>query len=132
MNSQTTIIFFDGVCHLCNGFVDFLIQADRKRKLKFAPLQGTTAAEKLSSADRHRLESVVLWQDGKTWYQAEAILRVFSELGGLYSLFSIFRLLPLAWLNYLYRQIALRRYRWFGEKDVCRLPTPEEKEFLLP
>ncbi len=131
MNSQT-IIFFDGVCHLCNGFVDLLIRLDRKHKLKFAPLQGTTAAQVLSAQDRSSLESVILWDQQKTYYQSSAILQIFRRLGGPFSLLIIFQLIPKAWRNGLYTKIAANRYQWFGTREFCRLPTSEEKEYLLP
>jgi predicted DCC family thiol-disulfide oxidoreductase YuxK len=131
MNSQT-IIFFDGVCHLCNSFVDFAIRADKKRKFKFAPLQGETAAKLLSEKDRKSLESVVVYFDGKTVYRSRAILKVFSGLGGIYSLAALFGILPTAVLDFFYHRIAINRYKWFGEREFCRLPLPEEREYLLP
>src|SRR3954467_7148331 len=116
MNSQT-IIFFDGVCHLCNGFVDFLIRVDRKRVLKFAPLQGTTATQYLSAQDRASLESVIVLADGKTYYRSRAILRAFAKLGGIYSLVSVFRVIPVSWADMVYQKVAVNRYRWFGQRD---------------
>lgn len=127
-----TIIFFDGVCHLCNGFIDFLIVTDRKRVLKFAPLQGTTATEYLSAQDRASLETVILYTEGKTFYRSRAILKVFSLLGGIYSLVSIFKILPTSWLDFLYQKVAVNRYHWFGKSELCRIPKPEEREYLLP
>ncbi len=131
MNTQT-IIFFDGVCHLCNGFVDFIIKIDRKRVFKFAPLQGTTATQYLSAQDRASFESVILLVEGKTYYRSRAILKIFSMLGGVFGLVSAFGIFPTSWLDYLYKKVAVNRYKWFGQREFCRLPKPEERDYLLP
>lgn len=131
MNSQT-IIFFDGVCHLCNTFVNFLIRADKKRLFKYAPLQGTTASTHLSPQDRAHLESVIVWIDGATLYRSQAVLTVLIQLGGPYSILSVLKILPSSWLDFGYQMVARHRYEWFGKKEFCRIPTPSERDYLLP
>jgi predicted DCC family thiol-disulfide oxidoreductase YuxK len=126
------IIFFDGVCHLCNGFVDFLIRADKKRKFFFAPLQGETSSNLLSAEKRQKLETVIYYDRGVLHEESDAILKIFSDLGGAYRILSLGRLLPRFLRNGVYRWVARHRYGWFGEREFCRLPQPEEKTYLLP
>lgn len=129
-NTMKVIIFFDGVCHLCNGWVDFILRRDKQRTFFLAPLQGETAKSYLSESDRRDLNSVVLWQDGKKYYRSEAVLRIFMQLRG-------FRwVLALTWIprkmrDGAYAMVANNRYRWFGKAKVCRLPTEAEVERLL-
>ncbi len=132
MENSQTIIFFDGLCHLCNYFVDLLIRKDSKRRLCFAPLQGLTAEKYLSLKDRSDLASVVVLHQGKLYYRSEAVILALLQLGGLFKLVSPLTLLPKSLLDFLYLKIARYRKTVFGARQTCRLPTPEEQEFLLP
>lgn len=126
------LVFFDGVCHLCNGFVDALITRDRQRKLRFAPLQGDTATLILSSEDRLKLDSVVYFTQGQVFYRSTAVLKILSELGGLYRLSAVAFVIPSFLRDWAYNVIAKNRYSWFGERDFCRLPQADERDYLLP
>lgn len=125
------ILFFDGVCNLCNAFVDFLIQRDKEAKFTFAPLQGETAARLLPAHIPAQLKSVVLYQDGKTWEKSDAALVVLTELGGIWGLAKIFWLLPRVFRDAIYEFVAANRYKLFGKRETCRLPTPAEKSRFL-
>ena len=129
--TNTTILFFDGVCGLCNGFIDFLFRFDRKKHFLFSPLQGEKAAELLPKSDTEKLESVVLYIDGKVFYKSEAALKVLTTLGGPWLLFGVFYILPKSFRDTVYSWIAKNRYKWFGEKESCRLPTPDERARFL-
>ncbi|WP_415063822.1 thiol-disulfide oxidoreductase DCC family protein [Bdellovibrio sp.] len=126
------VVFFDGVCHLCNGFVDAVISRDKSHVFLFAPLQGTTAAQLLSNEDRTKLDTVIYFEAGKTYYRSAAILKVLSRLGGGYKLFAAATLIPAPLRDVFYNFVAKNRYSWFGKRDLCRLPTPEERSYLLP
>ena len=130
--SQEHIVFFDGVCHLCNTFVDVIITRDRHHRLKFAPLQGETAAQLLPEEMRLNLHSVVYFEAGHLHERSNAILKILSRLGGIYSVFGLGWILPRFIRDRLYNFIAMNRYAWFGQRDFCRLPTPEERAHLLP
>jgi predicted DCC family thiol-disulfide oxidoreductase YuxK len=132
MQPQKPIIFFDGICHLCNGFVDLVIQKDRHALFQFAPLQGETAAKLLTTEERAELASVVLWQNGQKFTRSEAVLRIFTGLGGIYRLFAVGYILPPFLRNALYNGVAKNRYAWFGQRETCRRPLPHEKDRLLP
>ncbi|UXR63352.1 thiol-disulfide oxidoreductase DCC family protein [Bdellovibrio bacteriovorus] len=126
------VVFFDGVCHLCNGFVDAVISRDQKHAFLFAPLQGTTAADLLPPEDRSKLDTVIYFEAGKLHYRSAAILKILTQLGGAYKLFALAWVIPGPLRDFFYKIIAKNRYAWFGEREFCRLPTPSERSYLLP
>lgn len=134
------IIFFDGVCNLCNLAVDLVIQKDLKRRFRYAPLQGETAKALLpegvgviNSAKGDAAWSMVLL-DGTGYYErSEAALRVGKELSGPCSIMSrVGLLMPRFISDFVYRWVAANRYRIFGKKETCRVPTQEEQTLFLP
>jgi predicted DCC family thiol-disulfide oxidoreductase YuxK len=125
------IVFFDGVCGLCNKTVDFLIRTDHEKKLRYAPLQGYTAKRLLTKIQIENLDSVVYYRDGKYLVSSTAVLRLLLDVGGLWKILSIFLILPAFVRNAVYFFIAKRRYNWFGKSDACRIPTPEERHLFL-
>lgn len=132
MNNQNRpVIFFDGVCGLCNGFVDFVISHDKKNLFLFSPLQSEYAKKQLPSHLTQDLTSVVLIINGETYTKTNAVLRVMKELGGAYKILTIGRYLPTFLRNQIYDLVASNRYRLFGKKETCRLPTEEERQRFL-
>lgn len=130
---QHPILFFDGVCGLCNRVVDRLLRADRRGVLRFAPLQGKTARRLLPDPPADPAGwSVVLRDADGVHQQSAAALRVCRHVGGWYRLLLPLRLIPRALRDPVYRWIARNRYRWFGRRDACRLPSPAERERFLP
>ncbi len=130
MNNE--IVFFDGVCGLCNSFVDFLLRIDKKKKLLFAPLQGKTAAEFQISAGSQDLKTVLFYSQGKLYSKSDAVIEIFKRLGGIWSISVAGRLIPQKIRNYIYDYVARNRLRWFGQKTTCRMPSENEKGRLLP
>ena len=129
------IVFFDGICHLCNGFIDFAIQNEKaaKKSLFFAPLQGSTASKLLEEKDRIDLQTVVYWDGQILHRESEAVLRILSQLAFPWNWISIFgKWLPVLLRNAIYHWVAQHRYQWFGQRDSCRLPQALEKSQLLP
>lgn len=125
------IIYFDGVCNLCNGFVDFVIQRDKEHQFFFAPLQGPSAQQNLNSQDLS-LDSVVLFDHGTTYKKSRAVLKILSLLGAGYKFISLIgSIFPEFILNMLYDFIARNRYKIFGQKTTCRRPTQEEQKLFL-
>jgi predicted DCC family thiol-disulfide oxidoreductase YuxK len=131
---ETPVVFFDGVCGLCNRLVDFLIRADRKRALRYSPLQGTTALDHLGARARPEGDypSMVYWENGETFEKSEAALKIAAQLGGLWKLAALARLVPKGLRDALYDGVARNRFRWFGRRDTCRLPSPDERQLFLP
>lgn len=125
------ILFFDGVCNLCNAFVDFLVARDTERKLRYAPLQGVTARELLGERRAGELKTVVLWREGSVSERSDAALGAIAELGGPWRLARAFRILPRFFRDWIYDLVAARRYRLFGKRESCRMPTPEERALFL-
>lgn len=131
--SLRRILFFDGVCGLCNWSVNFVLLRDRKGEIQFAPLQGETARVLLTSRDVENLHSVVLWVNGQTYRKSAAVVRVLWRLGSFWKVLgTLLWLIPLPIRNFIYECVARNRYRLFGKKESCRLPTPEERARFLP
>ena len=127
------IVFFDGVCNLCNRSVNFLIKLDKKGVLKFASLQSAFAKNTLpkSLLDSEALDSILFYTDGKYYEKSNAILKLCKILGGFFYVFQFGYLLPPFLRNGLYMLIANNRYRWFGTTAQCRVPTTDLKERFL-
>ena len=127
------IIFFDGVCAMCNTFVNFILKVDRKGVFLFAPLQGTTAAQLLGPlSDQPEDWSMIYVDESGIHDQSDASLEVYRRLGGIWRVLSVLQCIPQSIRTPAYRMIARNRYRWFGRKNQCRLPTPEERGRFLP
>jgi predicted DCC family thiol-disulfide oxidoreductase YuxK len=117
------ILLFDGVCNLCNGFVNFIISHDKKKIFLFAPIQ-SEAGKKILNDHRFssNLASLVLIENDKILLRSEAGLRVLELLGGFWKLFLVLKILPLFIRNFLYDKIAEHRYKLYGKKESCRKP----------
>jgi len=127
MHQNDVILFFDGVCGLCNGLVDWLLPRDHHRQLKFATLQGATAKALLPPENIADLDTVVVWYRGKVLLRSDAILACLIQLGGLWRLLGIFKIIPAFIRDAIYDLIARNRYRWFGQRLTCRMPLPGER-----
>jgi predicted DCC family thiol-disulfide oxidoreductase YuxK len=123
------IILFDGVCNLCTGGVQFVIERDSRKQFRFASLQ-SPVAEKLLG-ERDQLESVVLVQGGKTYRKSTAALRIARRLDGFWPLLSVFLVIPRFLRDAMYDWIGRRRYRMFGKRDACWKPQPEFADRFL-
>jgi len=128
------IIFFDGVCGICNTFVNIVRRADRKHIFRFAPLQGETARKMLPPLPDDPLTWSMIYLDeqGRIFDQSDASLQVYRRLGGPWWLLSLLRFIPLAIRTPAYRFIARSRYKWFAKRDTCRVPTEKEQAVFLP
>ena len=130
---EKPIIFFDGVCAMCNTFVNLALRIDRRGLFLFAPLQGTTARELLPPlSDDPREWSMIYLDEAGIHDQLDASLEVYRRLGGAWTLLSLARYIPRFIRNPLYRILARNRYRWFGRREVCRIPTAAERQRFLP
>ena len=118
------IIFFDGYCNLCNGFVNFIIRLDKKNKIFFAPLNGKKAEQILSKKEINSVlpDSVIFYYDDVTSFKSKAVIDIFISLGGFYKLVVILKVIPSFILNFLYDTIAKNRYSWFGKRESCIVP----------
>ncbi|MFQ5667425.1 MAG: thiol-disulfide oxidoreductase DCC family protein [Candidatus Binatia bacterium] len=131
--TERPIIFFDGMCVMCNRFVDVILRADKRGVFQFAPLQGETARRLLPPLADDSCEWSVLYLDERGVHdQSDASLEIYRRLGSWWWLLSLVRLVPRCIRNPVYRMIARHRYQWFGKRDTCRLPSTAERARFLP
>lgn len=126
------IVFFDGVCNLCNHAVDFIIRHDKRHSIRFASLQGETAASLLPSDMRSSLSTLVLFHKEKIFTHSTAVLNIARLMGWPWKIFCMFFFIPRFLRDALYKTIAQHRYRLWGRRATCRLPSPEELQLFLP
>ncbi|MEQ8909059.1 MAG: thiol-disulfide oxidoreductase DCC family protein [Vicingaceae bacterium] len=131
------LILFDGVCNLCNGAVNFIIDRDPNKVFLFAPLQAEESKEilntnpKASSHDLNEMNSILLIENEKIYQKSTAALRIAKSLSGLWPILYSFIIIPRFLRDPIYAFIAQNRYRWFGKKESCRLPTDDLKSRFL-
>jgi predicted DCC family thiol-disulfide oxidoreductase YuxK len=125
------ILFFDGVCSVCNGFIDFLMSADVGHTLRFAAIQGQTAKSKLSPELITNLDTLALHTDDKIYTRTDAVIRSLSAMGGIWKILIILLVVPKFIRDSIYRFFAKNRYKWFDKKETCRMPTQEERNKIL-
>ena len=125
-------MLFDGVCNFCNGAVNFIITHDAEKTFKFAPLQsevGQQLRKKHGIGDD--VDSIVLLENGQAFTHSTAGLRIAKGLGGIMSVTYVLIMVPAVIRDWAYKLFAKYRYRLFGEKEVCMIPTPEVRERFL-
>ncbi|CDK40434.1 Conserved protein YuxK [Halorubrum sp. DM2] len=130
---DAAIILFDGVCNLCSGFVQFVHPRDPEGKYRFASLQSEVGQALLAEHDlpTDEIESIVLIEDGESYVKSAAVIRIATGLGGRYRLLSPFRYVPAPVRDRVYDFVAEHRYRWFGKKDRCMMPSGDvESRFI--
>lgn len=128
------IILFDGVCNLCDTTVQFIIKRDRKDIFRFVPQQSDLGQQIVAhlGIDPVKTDSILLYEPGKAYYiKAEAAIQIGKALGGMYALMSVFLIFPDFIKNNVYNYIAKNRYKWYGKKSDCMVPTPEMKSKFL-
>ena len=126
MIENKKIIFYDGLCSMCNRFVRILITLDKKEKFLLASLQGKNGKilQKKFSKELHEVDSVIFYNK-QVYTKSSAVINILSELGGLYKLAYIFNIIPSLISDSIYDYIARNRFQWFGKLDKC--PMPEKK-----
>lgn len=128
------IILFDGVCNLCDNTVQFIIKKDKKDIFRFVAIQSDLGQEiiKYIGVDTSKTDSILLYEPGQAYYyKAEAAIKIAKEVGGIYSLMGMFSVLPKSLSNSVYDYVARNRYKWYGKKEECMIPTPEMKAKFL-
>ncbi|MGY6744951.1 MAG: thiol-disulfide oxidoreductase DCC family protein [Cecembia sp.] len=133
VQDQYDIVLFDGVCNLCNNAVDFIMQRDKKRQFKVGALQDEHVKKMLKSYEINEeyLDSLVLIRKDQVFYKSRAALEISRKLNALWPLFYGFIIIPAFIRDPIYDWIATNRYKWFGKKETCRLPSEEEQNQFL-
>ena len=126
------LLLFDGVCNLCNGAVQFVLKRDKEKKFHFTSLQSSCGQKFLTQhgLPADKFNSLVLYQDDKVYTHSTAALKLFTQLKG-WKWMKVFFVVPKFIRDGVYNLIARNRYRWFGKKDECMIPTPELKERFI-
>lgn len=130
---ETPTILFDGVCNLCNGAVNFVIKRDKHSYIKFASLQGDKGHQLMR---QHNLQtgvfnSFIFIENEKVYTESTAALKVCKYLTGLWPLLYGFIIVPKFIRDGIYKWIAKNRYKWFGKREQCMIPTPETRSRFL-
>lgn len=134
MADQKSILLFDGVCNLCNGFVKFIIKHDKNNIFKFAALQSDEAKKLLQKFNlpSKDLSTLVLIKNGEYFIKSNAVFEIIKQLGGLWKLLMIFKIFPKQILNFIYDRVANMRYKILGKQESCMVPSKEIIEkFIL-
>ena len=131
--NENLVLLFDGVCNLCNGLIQFVIKRDPAGKIHFAALQSQAgqAFMKKLKLPIQKLETLVLVKDGKALIKSTAGLTLLRELGGFWSLFYVFMIVPAPIRDWVYDLVAHNRYSIFGRTEACMIPSPDLKSRFL-
>lgn len=126
------VILFDGICNLCSGSVEFILKRDKEKKFLFASLQSAYGQDLLKQFNlpADTFNSFILYQDGKIYTRSTAALKMFQQLKG-WKWIKIYWVVPKFIRDAVYNLVARNRYKWFGKKEKCWLPTPELKARFL-
>jgi predicted DCC family thiol-disulfide oxidoreductase YuxK len=132
-NSKKPIVLFDGVCNLCNGTIQYIIKRDKRDQFFFASLQGSTGQQLLKKYQlpQTSFNSFVLIEGDRAYTKSTGALKVLKKLGGIWNLLYAFIIVPLFIRDAVYNWISKNRYRWFGKREYCMIPTPELKARFL-
>ncbi|TGK84391.1 DUF393 domain-containing protein [Leptospira montravelensis] len=129
---KSKIVFFDGVCHLCMGSVQFLLKRNQKENLYFSAIGSEVFHSLIPINMVSKLpDSILYWKEGELYVESDAILQLVTELKFPWFLLIGFRFVPRFIRNFLYRYIAKHRYNWFGKAEVCMIPSPNIKKRFL-
>lgn len=127
------IVFFDGVCNLCNKSVDFIIKRDHNRRFRYASLQSDVAVKLLvdKGVDTSSMRTIILLKDQTVFFKSDAVLEIARDLRPPWPAMYIFKLVPRFLRDQIYDIVSRNRYNWFGKRDTCRVPTDEERRLFL-
>ncbi|WP_339772433.1 DCC1-like thiol-disulfide oxidoreductase family protein [uncultured Paraglaciecola sp.] len=127
------IIIFDGVCNFCNGAVNFIIKRDPGGVFVFTPMQSDIAR---SLIEKYQVPEVgvntfLLIKDNECYMRTNAALEIAKELSGQWYLFAALKVLPVSFRDYFYKLFARNRYKLFGKREVCMMPTPDKRSRFI-
>ena len=132
LSENNPILLFDGVCNYCNRWVNFIIRHDKKKKFRFAALQSEAGKKLLKQYNiTEDADSAVLIYLGKVYLKSSTGLHILYHLGGIYSLAFVFIIVPAYIRDYYYDIIARNRYKWWGKRNECMIPSQDVKERFL-
>lgn len=129
LDPSRPLVLFDGVCNLCDGFVQFVLKHEQDNELMFTSLQGEAGSYVIA---HHQLpagfdKSILVYEGGKLYQKSQAVFRIIRHLRNPYKAFGVLKIVPGFIRNFVYDMVAKNRYGMFGKKDECMIPTPELK-----
>lgn len=125
------VIYFDGLCNLCDGFISFLFRLGMPQHIKVTSFQGDYAQEHLPQRDRKELSSVLYQTPERTYRESSAVIHILSDMKPYFFPLKVLLIIPYFLRDPIYRLIAKNRYSLFGKKETCRLPTEKERDSFL-
>ncbi len=133
ISKEHPILLFDGVCNICNGFVQFVIKRDPEKQFRFVALQSDTGKKILQhlNLSTEDLSTAILIENEKIYTQSSVGLKIIKRMDVWFSFLSFLIILPKSLRDFFYRIIANNRYKWFGQQDHCMIPTPELQSRFL-
>jgi predicted DCC family thiol-disulfide oxidoreductase YuxK len=131
MSETKSIVLFDGVCNFCNGSVNFIIGRDAADRFRFAALQSETGRRLVEQFGLSEIDSIILIEDDKAYIHSTAALRIARRLGGILAPLYAGIIVPKFMRDFLYKTFASNRYRLFGRKDECMIPSPQVRAKFL-
>lgn len=126
---HANVVVFDGICNLCNWGVKFIIRRDHKNKFLFAPLQSQIGTRLLADhgIQTENIKTILLIKDGKAYTKSDAVFEILSEFRPVWRILLIFRFVPRVIRDFVYGAVAKNRYRLFGKKERCMIPSADIK-----
>ena len=126
-NNNQNIIFFDGMCNMCNNFINLIIKLDKEKKFLFSPISGKKGQEIVKSfkLKQQKIDSIILLSDNKIKVKSEAAIQIITSLNVFLKVFLILKIIPKVILDFKYDCIAKNRYRFFGKRNSCSTPKKE-------
>jgi predicted DCC family thiol-disulfide oxidoreductase YuxK len=133
MKTDFYVVLFDGVCNFCNSSVNFIIKRNKKGKFRFSSLQSNYGKNLLSNINLPKInpDTIILFDGEKYYYKSTAVLKILKELNYFWKLLYVFILIPPPIRNYVYNLISKNRYKWFGKREVCRIPDENGKQWFF-
>lgn len=127
------LILFDGVCNFCDNTIQKIIKADKKNIFVFASIQSPVGQQVIELIGvKPEVDSIILYQPNIAYYiESDAVLEIAKQLNGIYSLLQVGKIIPKTMRDSLYRYVAKNRYKWYGKKDECMIPTPQVRAKFL-
>lgn len=133
IRKNQAVILFDGHCNFCNNSVQFVLKRDIQKHFLFASLSSKSGQDflKKHAKEHQNTDSILLITENKIYSKSSAALKITQSLSGLWFFLAVLRIIPPYFRNIVYDYIAKNRYKWFGKKEICHIPTKEEKSRFI-
>lgn len=128
---MSAVILFDGVCNFCHSSINFILRHDRRNYFRFAPLQSQYGQQLVKKYNLQKTDSIILIENERAFIHSTAVLKIAGNLGGIWAVFYVFIIVPRFIRDFFYKLFARNRYKLFGKREQCMIPTPEIRQKFL-